>query len=87
MTSNMEKIAECALNALTGMTKHKPSGVVGIKKGESGWVVEVELIEKESVPSSMDVLGLYEVSVDEKGNLLEFKRKKLRVRADTEQEE
>jgi len=87
MSSNMEKIAESALNAIAGVTKHKPSGVVGIKKGESGWVVEMELIEKESIPPSMDVLGLYEVSVDEKGNLLEFKRKKLRTRADTEQDE
>ncbi len=47
----------------------------------------MEFIEKESIPPSMDILGLYEVSVDEKGNLLEFKRKKLRTRADAEQEE
>lgn len=84
MPSNMGKIADSALNTIAGMTKHKPSGVVGINKSDSGWVVEVELIEKESIPSSMDVLGLYEVSVDEKGELLEFKRKMLRIRTDTE---
>ncbi len=83
MPSNMGNIAESALNTIAGMTKHKPSGVVGIKKSESGWVVEVELIEKESIPNSMDVLGLYEVSVDEKGDLLEFKRKMLRSRSET----
>jgi hypothetical protein len=81
----LEKIAESALNSVASLTKRKPSGVVAINKSEGGWIVQVELVEKESIPSSMDVLGLYEVTVDENGNLLEFKRKSLRNRADTEE--
>jgi hypothetical protein len=34
----------------------------------------------------MDVLGLYEVRLDNEGNLLGFERKRLRKRGETEQE-
>ncbi len=86
MSIKLAKLAESAMDSVTSLTKRKPSGVVAINKCEEGWTVLVELVEKESIPSSMDMLGLYAVTVDEEGNLLEFKRKSIRNRADTEEQ-
>ncbi len=59
------------------------SSVVAISHGEDGWIVSIEMIEKKSIPDSMDVLGCYEVSVDAEGNIRDFSRVRLRRRGDT----
>jgi hypothetical protein len=61
----------------------KPSSVVAISRSEDGWVVSIEMIEKKSIPDSMDVLGCYEVSLDGSGNIRDFSRVRLRRRGDT----
>ena len=65
------------------LTNLKASGVIGISHGEEGWVVSIEMLEKKSIPDSMDVLGLYEVKVDDRGKIVDFSRVKLRKRGDT----
>lgn len=69
-----------ALTALTGL---KVSGVVGIRPEGDGWLLSVELVEKESVPHALDVLGLYEVRLDAAGRMVGFGRVALRHRGDT----
>ena len=64
----------------------KPSSVVAISRSEDGWVVSIEMIEKKSIPDSMDVLGCYEVSLDASGNIRDFSRVRLRRRGDTAEE-
>ena len=61
----------------------KPSSVMGISRSEDGWIVTIEMIEKKSIPDSMDVLGCYEVSLDGSGNIRDFSRVRLRRRGDT----
>ena len=60
--------------------------VIGISKNEEGWVVTLEALERRAIPDTMDVLGFYEVRLDNEGNLLGFERKKLRKRGETEEE-
>jgi hypothetical protein len=62
------------------------SGVVGVSRSEDGWVVSIEMIEKKSIPDSMDVLGCYEVKLDDGGKIRDFSRVKLRRRGDTVEE-
>ncbi len=64
----------------------KPSSVVGISRSEDGWIVSIEMIEKKSIPDSMDLLGRYEVSVDGSGNIRDFSRVRLRKRGDTSED-
>jgi len=53
-------------------------------KGNNGaWLLRLELVEKESIPDSMDILGVYEVELDHDGNVTEFARSGLRQRRDT----
>ena len=42
--------------------------------GDSGWVVTVVALELARTPNTMDVLGSYEVSLSDDGDLLGFKR-------------
>ena len=57
-------------------------GIVGIKKVEDGWTVEVEVLEMRRVPSTTDVLAVYEVSVDGSGELVGYERVARYVRGD-----
>jgi len=63
--------------------KKPADGVSGFSKTEEGWVVLMEAIERKAIPDTMDILGLYELHLDNKGNLLDMARKKLRKRGET----
>lgn len=87
MTVTAERAAAVAVEKLSQLTGLKPSSVVGVlRDGEVGWTVGVEMVEKKSIPESMDVLALYEVKVSNEGELLGFTRTRLRKRMDTESE-
>ena len=58
-------------------------GVVGFTSNNEGAVVTIETLERRAVPNTMDVLGLYEVKVDNYGNITGYNRKSLRIRIDT----
>jgi gas vesicle protein GvpO len=57
-------ITGCQLTQITGV---KPSD-------EDGWIVEVEVIEDRRIPSSADMLALYEIELDADGELLVYHR-------------
>lgn len=88
------KVAEVALNLadvifkarefLTRLTNREFNGVTSISKEDDGWKVTLELIERKSIPDSSDILGIYEMKLDEGGEVLAFNRVKLRRRGDTE---
>jgi len=80
------EVTMVAQKEVVGLTKLQPSGIKGVFKDEEGWHVTVEMIEKKSIPDGMDLLGLYEVTLDEEGNVLKFERGKLRKRMDTGEE-
>lgn len=68
------------------LSKMPLAGVVGLSKTEEGWVVLLEALERRAIPDTMDILGLYEVRLDNEGNLLSFERKRLRKRGETKEE-
>jgi EAL domain-containing protein (putative c-di-GMP-specific phosphodiesterase class I) len=56
--------------------------VVAATKTEDGWRLIVEIIERKAVPDTQDLLGTYEVHLDEEGELLEYERTDIRRRMD-----
>lgn len=53
----------------------KPTlGVAAVKPSDDGWTVGVEVLEDDRVPSSADILALYEVDIDLYGTLLSYQR-------------
>jgi hypothetical protein len=81
------EVAEEAQKELVKLTKLESSGIKGVFRDEEGWHITVEMIEKKSIPDAQDLLALYEVTLDEEGNILKFERGRLRKRGDTGEEE
>jgi len=73
-----------AKTQLADLTGFKSPAGIGLKKEKDGWVVTIEIVEKNSIPDGMDILGTYDVRLDLKGNVLNYERKELRKRMDTE---
>jgi len=73
--------ARSELNSLTGL---EIESTLGAAREDEGWLVSVEVIEKHSIPDGMDILATYETKLDSDGNMLEFKRTKMRKRIDME---
>jgi hypothetical protein len=57
---------------ITGL---QPEGVTSLQRNDDGmWMVTVELLELSRIPSTDDVLGTYEASVDASGALRGYRR-------------
>ena len=69
------KIAARAREELSEMTGLEAEGVTSLVQDEDGlWWVTVEVLELSRVPETDDMLGSYEVELDEKGEILSYRR-------------
>jgi len=67
--------AESALN-------RKAESVVSMSKEAKGWKAVVEVLERKAVPDTQDLLGRYELTLNEDGELLGYKQVLVRRRQD-----
>jgi hypothetical protein len=75
--------AELARQYLADMTDRMPVQTTSVSPTDDGWLVEVEMIEDRRIPSSSDVLALYEVELDLEGELLAYHRVRRYLRSQT----
>lgn len=68
------RAARKALEHFTELGGSDVEQVVGVQHDEGRWTVVLEVLEDPHVPSTSDVLAEYEVSLDESGELLGFRR-------------
>jgi len=80
----LREVSEKAKKELRAVMSLEFSSVTAAFKIEDGWRVTIELIERKAVPDTQDLLGLYEVRLDDDGRMVNFERKKMRHRADIE---
>lgn len=66
---------EVGLRHVIDLTAREAEGVTLVEPTEEGWVVVVEVVEDRRIPSSGDVLALYEADLDTEGNLMSYRRK------------
>ena len=83
MDVSIAEVIEKARTELHKLTGLEISSTVGIVREDDGWLVTFEVIEKHSIPDSMDILATYETRLDAEGNMLEFKRTSMRKRIET----
>ena len=76
-----EEAAKSALEQFSVLIGKSPLAVTSVDRSEDGWVVEVEVVEIERIPSSSDMLALYEVELDPEGELLAYRRTRRYSRA------
>jgi hypothetical protein len=57
------------------LTTKEPTGITALESSGDGWVVGIEVVEDKRVPSSADILAVYEAQIDdEDGSLMSYRR-------------
>lgn len=76
--------ATAAIEHLRELTSKSVEGVTSMEPLEDGRLVEIEVLEDHRIPSSADMLALYEVEIDFDGDLLAYRRIARYARGSTE---
>ena len=56
--------AKAGMRQIAELTGKQPEGVTGVGPAEDGWVVGIEVVEDQRIPSSSDILADYETALD-----------------------
>lgn len=62
------------LRHIAELTSKDTEGVTLVRPWEDGWLVEVEVVEDRHIPSTGDMLSLYQAEMDPTGKLLSYRR-------------
>jgi len=81
----LKEVIERAKNQLQTVTNLEASTVTEASKVEDGWQITIELVERKAVPDTQDLIGSYKVHLYNDGNMINFERRKVRRRMDTEE--
>ncbi|HXS63224.1 MAG TPA: gas vesicle protein [Streptosporangiaceae bacterium] len=66
--------AQAALDHLGNLIGKQSEGVVAVEPEQDGWRVSVEVVEDRRIPSSADVLAIYQAEIDTAGDLTSYRR-------------
>ena len=66
--------AKSGIGSICDLTGKQPEGVTAVEPLENGWLIAVEVIEDQRVPSSADILATYEAELAPDGTLLAYRR-------------
>lgn len=81
------QIARRARQEMRELTGHPVEGVLAVRRvDEGGWEVTVQVLELQRVPNSTDVLGAYVLSLDESGEVREYRRTRRYYRNQVEED-
>jgi hypothetical protein len=75
-----------ARETIQDLTGYPPEAVSGLQWDGESWLVTVDVLELERIPSTTDLLATYVVQLDDGGELLGYKRIKRFVRGQAEEE-
>ena len=76
--------ARAAVAEIGDLTGHDVEGVISVEHhGDDGWKVGVEVVESHRIPDSADILAIYEVCLDEDGELDTYRRTQRYARGQT----
>jgi hypothetical protein len=81
------QLGQAALITVEELTGYRPEAVTGLAWDGEAWCVTVDVLEMARIPSTTDMIGSYEVHLDERGTLREYRRVRRFKRCDARQEE
>ncbi len=71
---NAVSAGRLGLRYIADLTSKDTEGVTSVEPVENGWLVDVEVVEDRRIPSTSDMLSIYECQVDDEGNLMSYRR-------------
>jgi Gas vesicle synthesis protein GvpO len=66
--------ARSGLRGLADLIGKRPEGITSVEPTDDGWRVGVEVVEDRRVPSTADILAIYEATLDADGTLVSYRR-------------
>jgi len=82
----LNEVINAAKDQLQSILTLDVANVVAASKTDDGWNVKIELVERKAIPDTQDLLGTYDVILDEEGNIVSYERKMVRKRMDLVEE-
>ena len=79
------ELSKAALRMVQELTGYKAEAVTGLEWNDDRWDVTVEVLELSRVPNTTDVIGTYEVQLDESGTLRGYRRSGRHYRGQVDQ--
>ena len=67
-------IARRAAHLVATLSGRRPESVISIERKNGEWLVGVEVVEVSRIPDSADVLAVYDVRLDDDGDLRSYRR-------------
>ncbi|MER7707123.1 gas vesicle protein GvpO [Kitasatospora sp. NPDC097605] len=58
------------------MTGRSAEGITSLSRETDGWRVGVEVLETRRIPDSTDILAVYQVALDQEGELVSYRRER-----------
>lgn len=80
--ADSREIAKRAVEEMQTLMDRPVEAVTGIAKDDGEWTVTLEVLELQRVPSTTDVIGKYEVTLDKDGELTGMQRTRRFPRAE-----
>lgn len=66
--------ARSGLRSVADLIGKRTEGVIAVEPTDDGWRVGVEVVEDQRVPSTADILAVYEAELDADGRLRSYRR-------------
>jgi hypothetical protein len=66
--------ATTGMKDIVALTGKQPEGVTAVEPTSNGWIIAVEVVEDRHVPSSADILAIYQAELGADGTLLAYHR-------------
>jgi Gas vesicle synthesis protein GvpO len=62
------------LRQIAELIAKETEGVTSVVPSDDGWLVNVEVVEDRRIPSSGDILAIYQAELDKEGTLQSYRR-------------
>jgi len=80
----LNEVINAAKDQLQSILTLDVANVIAASKTNDGWDVKIDLVERKAIPDTQDLLGTYDVILDDEGNIVSYERKRIRKRIDLE---
>jgi hypothetical protein len=80
------RAARLAAQHVLVLTGRCPENVISVARDDDGWQVGVEVLELRRIPDTTDILAVYEVTLDDNGDLVRYERGQRYHRGQVEQQ-
>ena len=87
MFSTSVAVIARAREELEGLSGYKVDSVTGFEKTDAGWRLTIAVVELRRIPAASDVLGSYEVNLNQAGDVINYHRDNRYFRNQVGQEE